>query len=919
MSFRWLAVWSRGLRSEPIRTLSVAGLIVVTVVLASSVPRVLAVASDRALRQEAESASAPVRNLELVRSGRINAAPDDPLQLVEAAGDTLRLRYPEPIPALTTKTETVIDTPLWHPISGTPLDSVLNLRIQSDIEPHLRLVAGRMPSGTTKTIADPTPGADPDSRLVVLEVAASTQTAEKLQVPLGGRLILKPEQSDPLAANRGVRIAIDLVGTYQVIDPTDSFWMDDQSVDHTYTYALSGFTEYVGATMLLSPAAYPALMDATLGARLPMTYRWRSYIDPDELQSGQLDDLAAALRRAETIYPPANPALSGGGIGGPDQLSPASLQTGLLGLIETHQARWQSGATILAILWTGVAVVILASLALVAEAIARRRRSSLALVDRRGASAGQLGSAVLGEALVLVLPAALAGTILAILLVPAADLGPTLIVAGTVALAAAALLAGANVRLRRAGDSGRAQRTQRTGSGRLVIEALVVGLAIVGAVGLRNGNGSDSTTTATPNPLLAIAPALVGLAVGIIVVRLLPVGLRLLGAALARGRGLVGVLGLRRATREGGISAVLIVALTATMVGTFASALLDRISTGTTAASWQLVGADFQVTGRADDLASFQKRQIAGIVAESPIILDSVSVSTGGLRNLVVVDPATLGAVSQGTPADPAIPGALFGPASGALPAIVSGGGEAVRPIALGQMFTVRIGGVPLSVQAADVRDDFPAAPAGQPFIVVSSSQLAAILQGAPLAPTAVLVRAPGRSLDQLTAAAGGLPTISIESRTATEASLRSAPVVTAVSLGVATGALAVLAYGLLTIVLAIALGTANRRNETARLQILGLSNGQSVVVVLLEYLPGVIVGVLVGLGVGILLIEFVGPGLGLPAVLGVAELLPSAPDVGRLAAPALITLALVTGATLLSTLLERRRELATALRDGTQ
>ena len=141
----------------------------------------------------------------------------------------------------------------------------------------------------------------------------------------------------------------------------------------------------------------------------------------------------------------------------------------------------------------------------------------------------------------------------------------------------------------------------------------------------------------------------------------------------------------------------------------------------------------------------------------------------------------------------------------------------------------------------------------------------------------------------------------------------------TAVSLGARRALLAVLAYGLLTIVLAIALGTANRRNETARLQILGLSNGQSVVVVLLEYLPGVIVGVLVGLGVGILLIEFVGPGLGLPAVLGVGELLPAAPDVGRLAAPALITLALVTGATLLSTVLERRRELATALRDGTQ
>ncbi len=919
MSGRWLALWSRAPRSEPIRTLSVAGLIVVTVLLASSVPRVVALASDQALHQELGAAPAVVRNLELDRFGRISEVADDPLRLVDTMGTALQGQYPDPIPALTARTETVVDTPLWHPSAGTPLDSVLNLRIQSDVEPHLRLVAGRLPSGGTQTIADPTPGAAPDSQLVVLEVAASTQTAQKLQVPLGGRLILEPEPSDPLAASRDVRIAIDLVGTYEVVDPTDPFWMNDQSVDHTFTYALQGFTEYVGATMLLSPDAYPALMDATRASGLPMTYRWRSYLDPARLESSQLDGLAAALRRAETLYPPANPALAGGALGGPDLLSPAALQTGLLGLVETHQARWQSGEAILAILWTGVAIVILASLALVAEAIARRRGSSLSIVDRRGASASQLRTAILGEALVLVVPAALAGMILAIVLVPASDLGPTLIVAGTVALAAVVLLAGAGLRQRRSTDPLRTVRSRRTGSGRLVAEALVVGLAIVSAIALRGANGSDSATGAEANPLLALAPALVGLAAGIIVVRGLPLVLRPIGAALARGRGLVAVLGVWRATREGSISAVLVVALTATMVGTFASALLDRINTGTTAASWQLVGADFQVSGRTDDLAAFETRKAPGIEAESPISVSSVTVSTGGARNLVVVDPASLGAVAGGTPAQPGIPAALAGSATGSVPALVSGGGEGTGPIAAGQTFTIWLGGTPVSLYAVDVRAGFPAAPVGQPFIVVSRAQLAAISQGSPIAPTAILVRAPGLSVDQINAAASGLPTVTVQGRAATESNLRSAPIVTAVSLGIATGALAVLVYGMLTIVLAIALATASRRNETARLQILGLSNGQGVSVVLLEYLPAVVVGVVVGFGVGILLVEFVGPGLGLPAVLGVAELLPSAPDIGRLAVPALITLALVAGATVLSTVLERRSQLATALRDGTQ
>jgi putative ABC transport system permease protein len=919
MSGRWLALWSRALRSEPIRTLGVAGLIVVTVLFASSVPRVLALASDQALRQEAESAPAVVRNLELDRFGRIGEVADDPLRLVDTMGIALREQYPDPIPALTRTTETVVDTPLWHPSSGTPLDSVLNLRIQSDVEPHLRLVSGRLPSGATKTIADPSPGASPGSELVVLEVATSTQTADKLQVPLGGRLILEPEPSDPLAASRDVRIAIDLVGTYEVIDPDDPFWMNDQSVDHTYTYALSGFTEYVGATMLMSADAYPALMDATRASGLPMTYRWRSYIDPARLESSQLDDLTAALRRAETLFPPANPALAGGALGGPDLLSPAALQTGLLGLVEAHQARWQSGEAILAILWTGVAVVILASLALVAEAMARRRGSSVSIVDRRGASAGQLRSAIVGEALVLVLPAVLVGTILAIVLVPAGDLGPTLLVAGAIALAAIVLLAGASLRQRRSTDPSRTVRSRRSGSGRLVAEALIVGLAVVGAISLRGANGADSSVNAETNPLLALAPALVGLAAGIIVVRGLPLVLRPIGSALARGRGLVAVLGVWRATREGSISAVMVVALTATMVGTFASALLDRINSGTTAASWQLVGADFQISGRTDDLAAFETRTAAGIESESPINVSNVSVSTGGARSLVVVDPSSLGAVASGTPAQPGIPAALAGAVSGSVPALVSGGGEGTSPIAAGQTFTIWLGGTPVSLRAVAVEAEFPAAPAGQPFIVVSRTQLAAILQEPPIAPTAILVRAPGLSIDQMNAVASGLPTLSVQGRAATESNLRSAPIVTAVSLGIAAGALAVLIYGMLTVVLAIGLATASRRNETARLQILGLSNGQAVVVVVLEYLPAVVVGVVVGLGVGILLVEFVGPGLGLPAVLGVADLLPSAPDIGRLAVPALITLALVAGATVVSTVLERRRQLATALRDGTQ
>jgi len=929
VSGRWLRVWSRGLRSEPGRSLGVAALVLITVLIAASVPRLLGRASDTALHEEIAAAAAPSRNLELVQYGRIKVGDSDPLGAVEAAGTALEARYPEPIPSLVASQGLVVDTPLFHPSSGTGLDAVVDLRIQQDVTGHIRLVAGRLPTGATRTIDDPTPGASKDSKLTVLEVATSSETAAKLGVSVGGQLVMGGEKSDPLAANRGVRLAVDLVGTYDVIDPDEPFWINDQSVDRTYTYALQEFVEYVGATFLLDPAAYPALLGATESSGLPLGYHWRSYVSPAAIQSTQIDALSDALRRAETIYPPSTPVLSAnGGFSGPQHMSPASLQTDLLQLLALHSARWQSGATILTILWTGAGLVVLASLALVAEVIARRRRIALAIVTRRGASAGQLGAAVLGEALVLVLPAAIAGTILAIVLEPGSDLAPTLVVAGVVALGAIVLIALATRRNRGDGSADRARRTSRAGSGRLVAEALIVTLAIVGAVLLR---GRSSASTGTPvtaghlaapagaDPFLAAAPALVGLAAGVIAVRLLPFVLGGLARLLARRRGVVGVLGLRRAAREGSVAAVLVVALTATTVGAFASGLLDQIDAGATSAAWQAIGADVQVTSSSANLATLAARRLPGVEAEAVVGSLTVALSNGASRTLVAVDPAAVNAVAAGTPADPAFPAAMLAPASGPIPAIVSSatvGPGGTTAITVGQLFSVRIGSQPVQLQAVAVRDGYPSLPAGTPFVVVSSRQLGAISADDVPPPTAVLLRGPTLTVAGLQASVADLLGTTVTSEAATEAGLHGAPAVTAVTIGILTGAIAVFAYGLLTIVLAIALDTASRRRETARLQILGLSTRQALSLVLVEFAPAVVVGVLAGLGLGVALIEFVGPGLGLPTVLGVASLAASGPDLGQLAEIGLAILALIGAATLLSTLLERQTQLAAAVRE---
>jgi putative ABC transport system permease protein len=924
----WIALWSRGLRSEPARSLGVAVLVLVTVLIASSVPRVLARASDDSLHGEVASAASPVRNLELVQDGRIEAGDSDPLRLVDTAGIALESRFPAPLPAVIASDSAVVDTPLWHPSAGTPLDSVLNLRIQEGVDAHLRLDAGRLPTGATSLIPDPTPGASKDSQLTVVEGMMPSETAAKLQLPIGGRLILQPEPSDPLGASRGVRMAVDLVGTYQVNDPADPFWVDDPSVAHSYIYALRAQVEYVGGTILLAPEAYPALMSATRSSGLPMIYRWRSYVSAGALDADDLDSLASAIRRAETIYPPANPSLNAvGAFNGPDEMSPAALQTGLLGLVTSHQARWQSGATILTILWTGAGLVILASLALVAETIARRRQSALAVVGRRGASARQVAAAILSESAILVLPAAAIGVAAAVLLVPVRNQAPTVAVAGAVTIGAVTFIALASRRNRGAVGPERAVRSRRIGSGRLVAEALVVGLAIVGAVLLRGRTEVNPTagTSATPgatvaagaDPFLAAAPALVGLAAGVIAVRLLPLVLGLVGRVAARGRGLTTVLGVRRAARDGGVAAVLVVALTASTVGAFASVLIDQLDAGARSAAWQTVGADFQVSGLAPYLAGFQAHPPAGVEAMAAVATVDVSLSTGGSRTLVALDPAEAEVVAQGTPADPEVPAEMLAPtATGPLPVIASTSTEGSSPITLGQTFSVRVGGIPVKVQAVAVRDGYPSVPPGRPFVVISSRQLAALPSFNLPAQTELLVRAPSVEIDAIQAAAAGQIGLTVQGRAATEAALSRAPAVEAVSLGILSAAIAVLVYGLLTIILAIALDTASRRRETARLQILGLSNRQTIGLVAVEFVPAVVVGVLAGVGLGLGLIGFVGPGLGLPAVLGVAQLQASSPDIGRLVGLAVLLLALIVCATLTATVVERQTQLATAVRD---
>jgi putative ABC transport system permease protein len=139
----------------------------------------------------------------------------------------------------------------------------------------------------------------------------------------------------------------------------------------------------------------------------------------------------------------------------------------------------------------------------------------------------------------------------------------------------------------------------RTSGRRIVFELLVVGWRPARPRAARAGVAAASTagTVRGFDPFIAAVPALVGVAAGIVVVRLYPIVLGAAAAVARRGRGLVPMLAARRATEGGASSAVLLVLLATATVGAFAASSLDSLGRGADAAAWHEVGGSYRLQG----------------------------------------------------------------------------------------------------------------------------------------------------------------------------------------------------------------------------------------------------------------------------------------------------------------------------------
>ncbi len=914
----WLVSSLRRLRDERIPALGLVALVLVTALVFALAPRLFERVADGALRSEVDGATSATRDLRLDRVGRIEAGAADPLSEVDAVGADLGSQLPAAVRSILADRVAVIDTPYWRIGAGVQTPSVVTLRIQEGVESRIRLVGGRLPTGATRTIPDPSPDARPGDALVVLEAAMSDAAAAAMGVPPGGRLLMSPDQSDVLAVGRSTRLAVDIVGTYRVTDPADDYWIDDAPVEGPTIRALTSEVQFTNATLLLAPAAYPALLGATEVEGISLRYGWRYRVDPAALQAGRLDDLIVGLRRAGGLFDAdATMVMAGRG---------TALRSGLLPLLAGYQARWTSAAAVLTAVSIGPLAVAIATLGLVALLASIRRRRALALCRGRGASSVQTLASALLEGSLLAGPPAGAAAAIAIAVVPAG--APLTTVLAAVAVAAVALGLLVAVIVPTAFGPPRAPARDpgvvgRAAPRRLVAEALVVALALGGAVLLRErgvGGLASASSLVPADPFIAAVPALVGVAAGVLAVRLFPMVMRGLVRAAARLPGLVPVLALRRASRGGSAASVLLILMATATIGAFSSATLVQLDRAADAVAWQDVGAAFRLVSPTGAFrADFDPARLPGVAAAAGGYSAPVTLSTGGVRQLLAIDMAGYREVSRGTPVEPAIPAEMLVPTDQPLPAIVSvasaGGPDALE---VGDTFDLALGGERVRLRVVDVRATFPSLPVTDPFVVVDRGQLRAALPGIELPSTTALLRAADDAASTLRAAVEATaPATTVVGRTDRAASIRGAPVVEAVTIGVGAAAAIAIAYAALAVAAALALAGAARAIEVAHLSTLGLARRQALALVALEYGPTSVVAFLAGAGLGLGLFVFLLPGLGLSAVVGSPVEVPTVVEASHLALLLLAIGAIVALGVALGAALQRTATPAMAIRQG--
>nr|MBA3587978.1 FtsX-like permease family protein [Chloroflexota bacterium] len=580
----------------------------------------------------------------------------------------------------------------------------------------------------------------------------------------------------------------------------------------------------------------------------------------------------------------------------------------------------------------GPAAVASAAVALVALLMVHRRRRAVTVVRGRGASVGQLLASHLLEGVLIAVPAASIAYLAAVALVGGRASAWSLLFAALVAGGAALMLMLTVLRTAIAPlrDVERESPSDaRAGPRRIAFEVLVIVLAVGGAYLLRQRGIAGASTAGEltgVDPLLAAVPALIGLAVGLVTVRLYPVPLRVAGWFVDGWRGMVPAFGLRRAGRTGDVGSLpMLVLLLTVAIGAFSSTIFVTVERGQAAAAWQDVGADLaMMPGTRPFPSDFDAATLPGVEAAARVHIDVAALGgRGGTRiQMHALDTPSYAVVTAGTGADPSLPRSMreTADADEPMPAILSTevATDGPRRIRVGDEVEMLVSAREVTLRVVDIRNSFPAVDPGAAWVVIPLDALRAAIDDRAFTAAVIFLRAPGASATAVQEAMDEvLPATQVTGRDEVLEALRGGPLVRGVGAGFVFAVVIAIAYAALATTAALVLVAAVRSRETAHLRTMGMTSSDLLALSAIEHGPAVVTATIIGVALGVGVAWFVAPGLGLAGLIG------SSTEVALAVEPQVVGLLLMalvgvlTFAIALSTWLGRRASLAGSARQG--
>jgi putative ABC transport system permease protein len=513
--------------------------------------------------------------------------------------------------------------------------------------------------------------------------------------------------------------------------------------------------------------------------------------------------------------------------------------------------------TLLLLLAAGPLGVALAVLLLGIELLVDRRRRVLALLSARGASEWRIRGSLAVEALTVSLPAAAVAVVITLLLVPGRlDLATLVLAVCCVVAPPVAMAAVGSARTRAERSAARSRGFTRW---RWVVECSVIAAAVLATFTLFQRGLAPVAGSAAADPLLVVTPLLICVAVAVVVMRAVPLLLKVIAAMLRRRTGVIGFLGAARAQRT---STAMLLPMCAVLIGlavtVFSTVVFATENSGIEQAARGSVGADVSVTDAIITPAQLDRmRHTPGVAGLVPVSSAGYAMLTAaGSSQAVIVMLANTDALAQlqsDLPHALRTPPGMSSSPGGRIPMLLGGWSTRAAP---------HDGTLAFDDGTLPVRVASPTAVPGsfvpnQSWVLLDAHAVPTEIRESPTSVTTALIRLHGRADRSAVAArlakiAGASATV--ENAAVQAAQARSAPIVGGLGrmLLIAIGLAA--ALGAVALVLTLALNTASRTRLTATLRPMGFSARQSAGLMAWEITPIIISALIGGVAAGLAL-----------------------------------------------------------------